>query len=398
MVDSAETIPTAQVVSIASARTKSVALPCALGGYRLGEKIGQGSTGTVFKCERDDQTLALKLSRLSYSDNGLGAHRSFLNEVGSLVTVDHPNILPVLDVGVEQDWSYIVTPWVKTQLTLKAFGRNGRRLDDGALLQIGVELCDALTALHGVGVIHRDIKPANILLNEHLSPILFDFGIAAWRGQPHYGRLMGTPHYMAPEQVRSMPVSEATDQYGLAITLFELFAGRAAFGECPKEELFQRICNDATPDLSLWRPDLPVELSRILSRAMSKQRDERFASLTAMRHALESVELSPDLLRAEHWLQSTALKPHWLSVAFEPATHLFNEPSGLVVVESGIVKRGRQVLREGGAFWHQSVTPIEFLKSGAIRYLPHWALEGLTTKDQLRFWRWIAALADHSAK
>jgi serine/threonine-protein kinase len=258
--------------------------------YRIVRKIGRGGFGTVYLAQdfviQEDIILKILNPQLSMDDV---ATRRFVQELKLTRRVSHKNVIRIhdfLDLGGARAISMEYFP-----------GKDLGRIftEEGALelrrgLRIGAQVCDGLAAAHAEGVMHRDIKPANILVGEGDETRLVDFGLASAHNRTgdgsrltKSGLLIGTPEYMAPEQITDEGVDHRVDLYSLGIVLYETFAGTKPFqADTPVKILFQHLEGGAAP-LSRVVPGFPAEVEALVARAMARNRDERPSSAIELR-------------------------------------------------------------------------------------------------------------------
>ena len=211
-------------------------VPATVGPYRVLGLIGEGAMGRVFRAERDGRQVALKLLRREHLRSRLLLDR-FFREARAVSRIRHPHIVEVLDVGEERgpeglERAYCAMEFLDGK-TLGALFRE-RALDVARTVEIASQVCEALEAAHATGVVHRDVKPDNVFVASRRGADwvkLLDFGIAKLlRVGPELSRtpatVIGTPHYMAPEQATGAPVDGRTDLYALGVVLYEMLAGR----------------------------------------------------------------------------------------------------------------------------------------------------------------------------
>jgi len=197
------------------------------GRYRMVARLGQGGMGDVWRA--DDLVLSMPVALKLLQVSGPAGRALLLNEVRLARRVTHPAVCRVFDIGEEGGTVFLSMEFVEGE-DLATLIHHVGRLPSEKVVEMGLQLCDALGAAHGQGILHRDLKPANILIDANGSIHVTDFGIAVTRdgGGPKTG--VGTPGYMAPEQLASgAPVSERTDIYALGLVLYELLVGQHAF-------------------------------------------------------------------------------------------------------------------------------------------------------------------------
>lgn len=259
-----------------------------LGPYQITSQIGKGGMATVYKAYQPsmDRYVALKVVAGQFVDDPTFMDR-FRQEARVIARLEHPHILPVYDFGESDGTPYMVMRFLEA-------GTLTERLDAGRLSleeidHIFSQLTDALGYAHEKGVIHRDIKPSNAMLDNRGDVFLTDFGIAkiieGSAGLTATGAITGTPSYMSPEQAQGKKVDQRSDIYSLGIMLFEMLTGRVPFeAETPMAVLFRQI-QDPPPPLSTVRPDLPYTLEMVLLKALTKDPDHRYPSMSAFRRA-----------------------------------------------------------------------------------------------------------------
>ncbi len=262
------------------------------GRYRIEKKLGQGGMGAVYLAHDTelDRPVALKVPHFTAED-GPDACKRFRREAQAAATLDHPNLCPVFDVGEVGGVLYLTMAYIEGR-PLADFLGGGRQLPQrqGALLVR--KLAAALQEAHQKGVVHRDLKPSNVMINQRNEPVVMDFGLArrAVAGDVRLtksGAIMGTPAYMAPEQVLgdSKAIGPACDVYALGVILYELLAGRLPFDGPVAAVLGQIMVVEPQPPRT-HRPDLAPALEAICLRAMAKKVDDRYASMAELHEAL----------------------------------------------------------------------------------------------------------------
>lgn len=258
-----------------------------LGQYRILEEIGHGGMAIVYKAYQPslDRIVAIKVLAPQHAQ-APGYRDRFFQEAKAVARLSHPNILEVHDVGMDEDWSYIVMKFVSGPTMRKFIGEPMPLARASNIIE---QIAAGLDHAHSHGVIHRDIKSSNILM-EGDWVFITDFGIAkimeASIALTGTGELMGTPAYMSPEQGSGKPVDHRTDIYSLGIVLYELITGRVPFtGETPYGVIFKHV-NDPLPMPRCYIPDLPENVERVVLKALAKDPDHRYESAGQMAAAL----------------------------------------------------------------------------------------------------------------
>jgi outer membrane protein assembly factor BamB len=265
-----------------------------VGEYRLLHQLGRGSFGIVYQAEHihDGSQVAVKLLQLQltrYEDL-----KGFLTEARTM-RFQHPHIVSLLDFGLSHEHiPYLVMEYAVGG-SLRDQYPSGSPLPLSMVSTYAAQLASALQYAHDRHVIHRDIKPQNILLRADGTLLLSDFGMAEAMEQNSPGnrqRQVGTPAYMAPEQSHGKP-KPASDQYALAVLTYEWLAGRLPFQGTP-QEVVERHRFDMPPPLQQFRPELPPQVTQVISRALAKRPERRFDSVEQFEQALQ-IALAPIL-------------------------------------------------------------------------------------------------------
>lgn len=263
-----------------------------IGRYEVESEIGRGGMAAVFLAydPRFRRKVAIKLVSVSLQDNTVFRER-FEREAQLIAKIEHPAIVPVYDFGDQDDEPYLVMRYMPGgALTAKI--KQGD-LSVSYASQIMSQIAQGLDAVHTQGIVHRDLKPANILFDGFGNPAISDFGIA------HFSHattdltgtaIIGTPSYMSPEQVRSdADLDGRSDIYALGVILFEMLTGSGPFRAATPLSVAMKHLTDPIPSIQLFRPELPVEIDRILRKAMAKDREMRYASASELASDLREV-------------------------------------------------------------------------------------------------------------
>jgi len=257
--------------------------------YELLDKIGEGGMATVYKarCKILGRMVAVKILKEEYSnDSGLVA--KFRTEATAAAQLSHPNIVNIFDVGQQENIYYIVMEYVEGK-TLKEIISQRAPLPVEEAINIAVMICDGLHHAHEKGIIHKDIKPHNILITNTGIVKVADFGIAQAIDKKTitFGRnLVGSVHYISPEQARGEPVSRATDIYSTGCVLYEMLTAKTPFdAESPITVALKHIYDE--PELPrTFNPDIPSALEEIILKTMEKKPEDRFATAEEFRNSL----------------------------------------------------------------------------------------------------------------
>jgi formylglycine-generating enzyme required for sulfatase activity len=266
-------------------------LPEQFGRYRIVRKLGQGGMGSVYLA-RDtqlDRQVALKVPHIRPED-GPAVLERFYREARAAATLHHPNLCPVHDVGSHDGVPYLTMAFIEGK-PLSAFVAEGG-LPPRQVAAVVRKLALALQEAHARGIVHRDLKPANVMIDRRKEPVIMDFGLARRGGEGEarltkLGAVLGTPSYMAPEQVKGDPglVGPACDVYALGVILYELLTGQLPF-EGPVMAVLGQVLTQEPEPPSKLRPGLDPALEAICLKAMAKRPADRYASMQELAEAL----------------------------------------------------------------------------------------------------------------
>ena len=261
--------------------------------YRLQQELGRGAMATVYRAidEKDGSTVALKMLSLTddWPDDLLDEARlRLLREADAAGGLAHPDIVEIRESGEHEGLVYLAMEFVEG-VNLGNHAVEGRLLPPRMVAEMCARVADALYYAHQRGVIHRDIKPANIVFDQRNRRVrIMDFGVARLENSraTRTGIILGSPSYMAPEQLEARPVTAQSDLFSLGITLFQLLTGMLPFRSDSIPGLMQKICAEPHPPLRVVRPDLPECMSAIIDRALEKDPELRYRSGTEMAQAV----------------------------------------------------------------------------------------------------------------
>ncbi len=257
---------------------KPLVLETRVGPYKLLEELGRGGMAVVYRAVHPKTRAEVALKRLlpQYATDADLLQR-FLREIELIRGLDHPNIVRIIDAGEVNGQPYYAMEYIKGR-TLDEVRKETIRLDQSDVRRIGGAVARALARAHEVGVIHRDVKPSNILLTDTGMPKLADFGVARRLDSPGLtvtGRIVGTPHYIAPELCEGKSPSPASDIYSLGATLYVLLAGRPPFVSKDPSALIAMILSQVPPDIRSLRQEVHPDLADLVMECMRRDPAKR---------------------------------------------------------------------------------------------------------------------------
>jgi serine/threonine protein kinase/outer membrane protein assembly factor BamD (BamD/ComL family) len=272
--------------------------------YRVIEELGSGGMGVIYKAE--DLALGRQVALKFLSLNDKMACARFLREARTASSLNHSNICTIYEIGEHEGAPFIAMELLQGHTLEQEIG--GRPLPMNTLLDLGIQIAEALDAAHSQGILHRDIKPANLFVTMRGQIKVLDFGLAkslapersadGWDLATHTlsailttqpGTAMGTVAYMSPEQARGEEVDARTDIFSYGLVLYEMATGARTFQGSTSAVIFDAILNrEPTPPIEL-NANVPKELQRIIGMAIEKDRASRYQSAAAMRADLERV-------------------------------------------------------------------------------------------------------------
>ncbi len=261
-----------------------------LNRYEIQEHLGEGSTATVYKAldTRLGRQVALKVLLPHVRET---TRKRFFQEALAAAQLNHPNIMAIYDIGDEDDYHFLVVEYVEG-VSLSYYVPSPPE----TVVNLGTQIADALQYAHSHYVIHRDIKPANIKVTPDGVVKIMDLGLALPREATRVtadGMVIGTPAYLSPEQAQGLTLDHRTDIYSLGVVLYEMATGHLPFDADEIPALLLQQVKQPPPPLRLIAPDVPVELERVILRALEKNPVRRFQSSAALGAALKGVVTPP---------------------------------------------------------------------------------------------------------
>ncbi len=272
--------------------------------YKLLRPIGGGGMAKVFLA-RDtilDRDVAIKILRMEYSNDQEFIER-FRREAESTISLSHPHIVNIYDVGQEDDVYYIVMEYVEGMTLKQHIQQYGPLLVEEAV-NIMSQLSSAIAHAHDNGIIHRDIKPQNILINKFGNVKVTDFGIAMALSSTSLTKtnnVIGSVHYLSPEQARGGTATKKSDIYSLGIVLFELLTGQIPFSGESAVSIALKHMQTETPFVRTFNPSIPQSLENVVLKATAKDPFHRYQSIEEMYNDLQTV-LTPERANEERFM------------------------------------------------------------------------------------------------
>ncbi|MFZ0935128.1 MAG: LpqB family beta-propeller domain-containing protein [Bryobacteraceae bacterium] len=297
----------------------SVAPGSHLGPYRITALLGAGGMGEVYRAQDDrlGREVAVKVLReeaIADPDR----QRRFALEARAASALNHPNILTVYDVGMDQGTPYIVTELVSGEQLKAVIARGPIPLKK--TLDLAIQMAAGLAAAHQAGIIHRDVKPANIMITGQGLVKILDFGLAksvrreataagADSGNTAPGFVAGTATYMSPEQAKGEPLDHRTDQFSFGLVVYEMISGQAAFARSSAVSTMAAIVEERARPLAEISTGIPQPLPWCVERCLEKEREGRYASTVDLQRELETIRAHVDEIASGAPVASPELKP-----------------------------------------------------------------------------------------
>ncbi|MGB6120365.1 MAG: serine/threonine-protein kinase, partial [Bacteroidota bacterium] len=284
--------------------------------YTILEQMGSGGMGVVYRAEDQKlkRTVALKFLPPELTRDSEARER-FVHEAQAASALDHPNICTIYEIDQTDDGQMFIAMTAYKGETLK------EKLDRGPLklqqaLDVAVQMAQGLNKAHEQGIVHRDIKPANVMVTEDGVVKILDFGLAKLGGRTFVtkeGTTLGTAAYMSPEQSRGEDVDQRTDIWSVGVVLYQMVTGQPPFKGDYENAVIYSINNAAPEPLTAVRTGVPMELERIVGKALGKSPSERYQHADDLVTDLRSVrqELETGVSRTAYQQQAPARKPLW---------------------------------------------------------------------------------------
>jgi len=262
-----------------------------IGKYHIIELVGEGAMGVVYRASDSvlDRTVAIKVMNESIARQE-DLRKRFLHEAQAAASLQHPNVVSIYDLGEVDGHMFIAMEFVDG-VDLEKLLELGQPLSLQAKLDIIIDVLTGLTFAHKRGIVHRDIKPANIRVTEDGRAKIMDFGVAhlASSSMTSTGSFLGTPSYMAPEQITEGKTTPQTDIFAVGGVLYQLLTLMKPFEAPTLQNLFFRIITEKPKPVSEVMPGLPPALDRIVAKAMAKEPSDRYATALEMANELSAV-------------------------------------------------------------------------------------------------------------
>ncbi|PYS56943.1 MAG: hypothetical protein DMF74_27335, partial [Acidobacteria bacterium] len=269
--------------------------------YQILKQIGAGGMGEVYLAEDQHLLRKVALKMLpAYLTRDDELVRRFQREARSISALNHPNILTIHEIGQVDSYHFMVTELIEGETLRQRLARGPLKIEQA--LDIGSQVASALCAAHDAGLTHRDIKPENIMMRKDGIVKVLDFGLAKLTERKaddseattlfhtKQGTVLGTAHYMSPEQARGLPLDARTDIFSFGVVLYEMVTGKTPFAGETTTDVLASILTVEPPPLSSSRPQVPLELDQITKKALGKAREERYQTTRELLSDLQKLK------------------------------------------------------------------------------------------------------------
>ena len=311
-----------------------------LGRYEIRSKLGEGGMGEVYLALDTElnRTVAIKTlpDELASNEQRL---RRFIQEAQAASALNHPHILTIHEIGNAANTRFMATEFIDGDTLTQWIRRGSQKLNE--ILEIAIQTTSALAAAHAAGIIHRDIKPENIMVRRDGYVKVVDFGLAKLSASSftasdsdaptramvntREGVVMGTARYMSPEQAKGIDLDARTDLWSLGVVLYEMITGRGPFAGDTSADLISVILQKDPVPLTRYTPDAPSELERIVTKALTKDREERYQTakdlLIDLRTLKRKLEVNAEMDRTVPLNYVTRLRRFQVQLS-QPLPHL----------------------------------------------------------------------------
>jgi eukaryotic-like serine/threonine-protein kinase len=304
--------------------------------YRILEKLGAGGMGVVYKAldTRLDRLVALKFLPDNMEQDAQALER-FRREAHAASALNHPGICTIYDVGEQDHHSFIAMEFIDGETLSQHIHRQALSVEQ--VLELGIQIADALDVAHSAGIIHRDIKPSNVFITKRGQAKVLDFGLAKLlpKELPHLdsgdtsskqpqeavslvGVISGTPAYMSPEQIRGDDLDARTDIFAFGLLLYEMASGRQAFGGRTGGVIIESILTRTPDSIRTANPQIPPRLEEIIGKCLEKDRTQRYSTAAAVRSDLQQLKReveSGNITRSDFVPQPLPPRSRWKKLA-----------------------------------------------------------------------------------
>ncbi|MGI8788520.1 MAG: protein kinase domain-containing protein [Pyrinomonadaceae bacterium] len=288
---------------LVKAETNNLEAGKCFGHYEIIRQIGAGGMGEVYlaRDKKLDRRVAVKILNEKFSRHESNLQR-FVKEAKAASSLNHPNILVIHEIGESEDVNYIVSEFIEGDTLREHFRESA--MNSSEVLDIAVQIVNALTAAHAANIIHRDIKPENIIVRPDGYVKILDFGLAKLieqkivgledatvrQNETAKGIILGTINYMSPEQAKGEQVDERTDIFSLGVVIYEMIAGKTPFAGNTMSETFANLINKEPQPLARYTESVSDELQRIVAKTLRKNKDERYQTMKGLLADLKSLQ------------------------------------------------------------------------------------------------------------